>query len=527
MQINKKSIRVLRVIFCFLFLVIITVPAIRTNYTNHSVTSLYGVAPAGNEPNFSLGTYWNGNFQGSYEDWYNKGFGWHDRALKQYNQYLYDFFHMSDSNITITTDNTLISKDYIDEYYSLLDIELSDEQLNALAERLLQIQTDLEKQGKHFLFVLSPTKMDFYNGKMPYYIEMAPSYSKGLERNGIRLRKLLMQKGVNYIDCKQILQDYQKATGLSPYTKTGIHWTYGATITVLQEIIKIMNNDFGYNVRTIDIEGYYAQTEAKNNDKDLYDLLNIYQGTTDEYYYYPNCKVDSQNSYDEPDIFMHGCSFSLMLDSALKNNMISNNIDLITYMQVVLHSPYGSQSDDITSFNDEAVSKALSGKDIYLLEFNEALLSSYAPVAYSSQPNENDFTAFFGDYLNKDLLSDQKYYSSELHNVNYATNYVTAAIHNPAVKYLGISIYANYSFNPEDGDQGPVQVYINDKNVWEQTIQSRGYMVVNITPEQIPDTTDDIYHVRIVMPQKSVTGFIEDNLNDPTFSLEYLGQSRS
>lgn len=143
------------------------------------------------------------------------------------------------------------------------------------AEKLKVLKRLLQKHAVTPLLLMAPTKVDFYAKEAPWHY--APRYPQGFLGSAVIgpiYEQSMAKNGIEFVDC------YPAMTGADNqdivFTDRGIHWSmYGAALC-LQKLAATLHELDPAKYATLDITGKKRVTEARYDEKDLANLLNIW-----------------------------------------------------------------------------------------------------------------------------------------------------------------------------------------------------------------------------------------------------------
>ncbi len=158
---------------------------------------------------------------------------WNTNLLSEYGDYFQDHFAFRQKMVTAnalingrifgvsTADGVIQGTNgwlyYKDSLGDFLGTELlSRRGLFQVAHSLAMMQEYLEKKGVQFLFTVAPNKNTLYGEEMPYYDSLIVEE----ENNLARLKPLLENEGVSYVDLKKFFEDREEIL----YHKRDSHW---------------------------------------------------------------------------------------------------------------------------------------------------------------------------------------------------------------------------------------------------------------------------------------------------------------
>lgn len=129
---------------------------------------------------------------------------------------------------------------------------LSEEELEAIADRLLALQTLAESRGARFLLAVAPNKNSLVPEFMPAAYPAAHS-----EGNWARLRPLLEERGVAFADLFALPM---------PYYRTDTHWTAEGAAMAADRLLSALGRESAYAAGP-----FLKEQEAAAGD--LYEML--------------------------------------------------------------------------------------------------------------------------------------------------------------------------------------------------------------------------------------------------------------
>lgn len=349
-------------------------------------TELDGEYKTYERPAFSAKEYLKGSFQTEYERYISSEFANHDFLTKMYNQMRYMLFHTSQS-VVVGKNGYLFETPYVEEVFGVNKEKIAtDEQLEEYAQLLYEIQKLAKADGKAFLFLFTPNKVDFEQENLPdayqnYFATLEP-----VERNYVRLQRLLDEKGVHYLDGTSILKENAEANGeVATYYKTGTHWRRGAAVIVMNEILDDIERQTDWKLKDISVDGYEALPgETDEQDMDLYRLLNVFQAEMDDEYLMPKEQVEFPKGYVMPRLFIQGGSFTNKLLEIVRDDMLFSE-DLGQFYGISLqdyHRAFGVNVKD--DYENEALKQAVKEADVILLECNVENVNALLPDMYQA-----------------------------------------------------------------------------------------------------------------------------------------------
>ena len=145
------------------------------------------------------------------------------------------------TNAVIGKEGHIFYGETVDDYLGI-DL-LSQEEIDAIADYLADLQKELSEKGIRFAFMVAPNKATVYPEYMPDYLK-----PNGAERNIAALYKALEKRGVVYVDAAEVLINAKARR--SVYYQHDSHWNNFGAMLVYNRIASI------FGLETFDEEDY-------------------------------------------------------------------------------------------------------------------------------------------------------------------------------------------------------------------------------------------------------------------------------
>ncbi len=216
------------------------------------------------------------------------------------NTILFKLFSSTTSGVIIGKDNYLFEKGYITEKLAL---DFPDEnKIKELAEKIKKTQDILNKDNIKFLYIIAPTKVDFYTEFLPEKLSCLLKNNDESKRQYYLLKKYLKEYNVNFVDANEFLLNKKDNTKYMLFTKYGIHWSYYGFYEFFNEVL---NKEYFNN--SIKCELYFNDIPL-GSDFDLGNLAGLKRKVfkLDDLAYFNNCKTNKKL----PKLLLAGDSFS-------------------------------------------------------------------------------------------------------------------------------------------------------------------------------------------------------------------------
>lgn len=295
---------IIKRIFISCFLVLLLLPLIQSRKRLIHEPQLSGVFSFAKKSVFSRTSVLTGDFQRSYEAWFNDHIGFKATFIKSYNQFNYTFFNKStNKDIEIGKKGFLYEIPFIDAY--LGNNYAGTKKIDESVLKLKQIQSYLAANGKYFLFVFAPAKTYYYPEYLPEHYFLPSNRNTNYHDFTLDAKKY----GLNFIDFNSYFVQMKKKSPYPLFPEYGIHWNaYGATIAT-DSIISYFKRRFNLKLRNYKINGFELSSNLREPDYDLGNLLNLFQMLPHRPMPYPAISFDNDSSKTRLQVLTVGDSF--------------------------------------------------------------------------------------------------------------------------------------------------------------------------------------------------------------------------
>ncbi len=233
----------------------------------------------------------NSKFGNELEEWFSKHFAFHGRVTDLYADIKTALFGEGNSQVIIGKEDFLFFADTVPDYIG--SDPISNDELAAIADGLLEMQSEVEKNGGKFLFVCAPNKNTVYSEKMP------GRYKKSTDDSNMdRLYAELDKRNVDYADLRPALRAEKKDALI--YHKRDSHWNGLGAKAAVDEIAKVL----GFNA--VDLS---SQVPSRITD---------FEGDLDALLYSDKIQYDENTVYDFTDLYVYTSAFSNEMDMVIE-----------------------------------------------------------------------------------------------------------------------------------------------------------------------------------------------------------------
>ena len=188
-------------------------------------------------------------------DYIGKGFSFRQELITLNSRIITKLFGVSPVNdVIFGKEGWFFYKSTMDDF--LKKDVLTNEQIEKIADTLLEFEQKCNENGRKFLFVIAPNKNTVYPEFMPYLSE-----NQSEKSNRENLFEQLRKKNISYIDLMTAFNSKK-----SLYHKKDSHWNNKGAALAADEVLKALN----YNETPFFSENY---TVTNDFDGDLYHML--------------------------------------------------------------------------------------------------------------------------------------------------------------------------------------------------------------------------------------------------------------
>ena len=364
-------------------------------------------------PNISFNTVLDGTYQSYFSKWISDNFYKHTEIVKCHNQIEYGVFQDGVGDWIQGEDDYLFSKSQTYTYtggdYTNIN---TYEQYLEYASSIAEMQKLLQKDGKDFIFLITPIKAEIYPEYIPWYERnILKRYGKGENSTRKMLIRALEERGVNYYDVTQDLIEMRKNEEFDVYSKTGQHWTLTAAATEMNIIMEQFEKFSMFTnyprVNVVDIK-----EELFSIDKDILDLQNVIYPNVADKYTSPLLKMICSND----SAFLFGTSFGWEIAGSFYVNEKVRAWDELVYQEYFVNlTEYGEEGKSTQSYSsnntpdDLSIMRHINNSNVVIMEQQAQLGIMETHKKFIDYVNEQLKTGYYT--MSGDLLRNKTEYS--------------------------------------------------------------------------------------------------------------------
>lgn len=229
-------------------------------------------------PSVSKQSILEGQWQKDIDTYEKQQFGFHEWAIRLYNQIQWSIFHRSTvESVVVGRNNYLYERYVLDDYYESRMYKYTDNPDELLANfdieasRLSKVQAILEECGVH-LFVVSPASKDRI---YPEYAPISDTLFRPMGPTAIDNYPLFFERyGVRFLNMTTWMQGLKNNVPYQITPKYGTHWTNICATYAFDSIMRYMEQIGGLDITDVMFTQPYAD-KYRDPDRDLEKLLNL------------------------------------------------------------------------------------------------------------------------------------------------------------------------------------------------------------------------------------------------------------
>ena len=382
---------------CIAFLCIICVPAALTLAKACRLTkrnfggNLSGYFESHEKISFSVRSYADREYQKKFESFLSSTIAMRGYYIRIYNQIQYSLFRLS-SRI-VGNNGDIFEMPYINAECGLspeYDFSIPErrKQLEEYVEHLESIQRKLEKNGKHFIFFITPSKAAVNFADIPARYRLRKP--DGFKSPYFALKELLSQKNICCIDGR----DFFSTDGTPDFYPTGIHWARPIEQRVSRALVEKMAALTGKNIPRIILKDLQVSDEPYWRDADVFELMNILAKPHGRYYEY-EAEIAAEADAYTPRFLIQGGSFS---HGFFDRDYESISPDSLQFLYDSSYRTSDGRQFPLASWDDMDFAALIDAVDLVLIELNEAVIPNFS----------NGFAAYLDKLLDSSVQNTDR-----------------------------------------------------------------------------------------------------------------------
>lgn len=332
--------------------------------------ALHGVENRKEFPQITMDTLLEGTAQSDFENYVQQNLPGKPFMVRLRNEITFSALKtVSNINYSMNRDKNLFSWENV-SYYLQYFAPVSEDGARELVEKLGQLRTLLEKNGKQLYLFITPCKVRYTEDELPWVDKaMAPERQEG---NYERLTAALAGSGLEYFDSVVYIAEHQKEfdSRVPLFYRTGLHWSVYAGNVVGAAFGDFLEEKSGYDLPELEITARPCEVPVYP-DADSFEVFNLLQKPYDSYYEPIITVTDART--DAPGMLCRGGSFmGQSLAMLTRNHYFGKNVSMEN-KQVFTEEFANTLGFD--SYDQVDLKGYMKDIDIVILEVNETAVS--------------------------------------------------------------------------------------------------------------------------------------------------------
>lgn len=335
---------------------------------------LYGTAVSPAPDANSFWDLWDGNFQESFDSYLNDNFYGHTMAVKLHNQIEYTLFHNGVENWLVGKEGYVFEKNQTYSYVGGGAVDgRNANDYEQYAQKVYQLQSELQKQGKEFLYLVNPVKAEIYPDKLPWYeILLEKKYANHKDAAKDRMIAAFEKYGVHYYDTTDDLIKMRMDSNFEIFPKTGHHWTLNAVTHEWNRLSRELSKEGAAEKYPYFLIHGVTDKIIDEKDKDALELQNVLVPILSEKYTTPEASYAQKS---DQSVYLFGTSYGMEIAMVLNQDPQDMAFQSFVYQcyftTVYRYSKDGFSVDEYTQENtpqDLGILEKVQNSNLVIME---------------------------------------------------------------------------------------------------------------------------------------------------------------
>lgn len=280
------------------------IPSIQKYFSVFTFKPLAGEFIPAKKQIFTSERWFDGEFQKSYETYYEENIGFRNPLIRIYNQIDFSVFNtVHGGSIEVGKEGYLFETPYLIAHAGKDFI--GNKEIDARIERIKFVTATLKERGIHVIIAIAPTKADFFEEYIPSFYSVKDTTGTNYES----FRRKLVAKDVLFIDFNDYFLRIKGTSQFPLYPKQGIHWSQYGMYLVADSLLKYMKEETGINMKDLYCDGVQLSSDLGSTDYDLGDLSNVLFDMRHDPMPYPILRVEENSAKPKPNVLVIGDSY--------------------------------------------------------------------------------------------------------------------------------------------------------------------------------------------------------------------------
>lgn len=343
----------------------LSLPLIQINYHLYEIPKLNGAIEEVKEPELSLNSWFDGDYQIAIENYINENFGFHDFFIRLNNQLSFSIFKKAKAQgVIVGKKNYLFEESYIKAYYG--QDYIGENKILTQLKKAKYVQEKLAQLNKQFILVYAPSKGSYFPEYFPDKFKSKKgitNYSKFIEHSN--------NLGLNHIDFSAYFRKNKYKSKYPLYPQYGVHWSKYGMFLAADSMVRYIEN-----LAHIDMANFYYKqlrwAQPEDTDYDIAFGMNLLDTLKSFPMAYPNILSEPTSNKVKPSILVVSDSFYWGIFNFGFSNVFDKSHFWYYSMEIY---PESFQSPKKTTQID--LEEEIKNHDIFIVLATEANLSKF------------------------------------------------------------------------------------------------------------------------------------------------------
>lgn len=322
------------------------------------------------KPDFSVRSWFNGEYQNNYQEYFDENIGFRSFFVRIYNQVHYVLYNEARANgIIIGKKKYLYAKNYIRTH--LGSDFIGRDSIKGKVGKIQMLNDTLQKKGIDLIVLFAPGKGSFYPEFFPKPYD---TIAHGVTNYEV-YREELQKSDIKFLDFNGWFRNMKDTSSYPLFPKTGIHWSKYGEIVAADSIIKYINSiQEEFIIPEMAIERIETSRKMRDTDDDIEKGMNILFDIKDLKMGYPQFKWIETPHTNQPKVLTVADSYYWGMFNYGISRDAFNNGQFWFYNQDI----YPKKSQEPLSVKDINLKEEVEKNDIILLLSTDANLYKFA-----------------------------------------------------------------------------------------------------------------------------------------------------
>lgn len=362
--------RFFRIAFAIAIIGLLSLPVLQMGFGFVPEEPLSGVVVVQNRPEATKMNWHGGAYQEQFTNWFGQELGFRGHLVKTDNQISFSLFNetapSTRTGIVLGKDNYLYEKAYIDALNRKNHVPAYE--LRAQIADLISLRDQLAKKRIPLLILIAPSKAATHSEFIAEKYILG--HQQGMPTDYDIISAALAQTDLAVIDVPKIFAEKKEESPHPFFARGGTHWNYFGLCQIAQEVVAHMEQLLGKRHVRIACEPTVVHNELFGADRDLLDLLNLWDGSpivgpTP----YPIVSNNGTDASFRPEVLFIGDSFLWTLTAMLRDQGVFTNQQMYYYQNTAYTYP-GDSSEEIDAETWDWEGRVFN-QDMIIIEVNE------------------------------------------------------------------------------------------------------------------------------------------------------------